>query len=114
MAASALTLLILNRSVPAVIVFALLFGMSSGMMTLMSASVPAELFGRRAYGAVSGVTYGFSNGARAVAPFASAAIALLPGGYSTLLGSLVVLSVVAAGLGFLALTGRETQSKVLL
>jgi len=107
LAAIALTILGLNRSEASVFVFAVIFGTSAGMMTLMSASVPAELFGRQGYGAVSGVIYGFSNGARAVAPFASAAIAALPGGYSTLLGSLVAVSGVAAALGFLAFTVRD-------
>ncbi len=109
LAAIALTILGLNRSEASVFVFAVIFGTSAGMMTLMSASVPAELFGRQGYGAVSGVIYGFSNGARAVAPFASAAIAALPGGYSTLLGSLVAVSGVAAALGFLAFTVREAR-----
>src|SRR5437667_8525568 len=109
LAAVALTILGLNRSDASVFVFAVIFGTSAGMMTLMSASLPAELFGRQAYGAVSGVIYGFSNGARAVAPFASAAIAVLPGGYSTLLGSLVAVSGVAALLGFLAFTVREAH-----
>ena len=109
LAAAALTILGLNRSEASVFVFALIFGTSAGMMTLMSASVPAELFGRQAYGAVSGVIYGFSNGARAVAPFASSMVALLPGGYATLLGSLVAVSAVAAVLGFLAFSGRERQ-----
>ncbi|TMD13503.1 MAG: MFS transporter [Chloroflexi bacterium] len=107
---SALTLLAVNRSEPAVLVFAAVFGMSSGMLTLMSASLPADLFGRHAYGTVSGVIYAFSNGARAIAPFASAATVLLPGGYTTLLGSLIGLSVLAALLGFLALGGRAAPS----
>jgi MFS family permease len=109
LAAIALTILGLNRSEASVFVFAVIFGTSAGMMTLMSASVPAELFGRQGYGAVSGVIYGFSNGARAVAPFASAVIAALPGGYSTLLGSLVAVSGVAAVLGFLAFTVRDAR-----
>lgn len=109
LAAVALTILGVNRSEASVFVFAVIFGTSAGMMTLMSASVPAELFGRQAYGAVSGVIYGFSNGARAVAPFASSMVALLPGGYATLLDSLVAVSAVAAVLGFLAFSGRERQ-----
>lgn len=107
LAAVALTILELDRSEPAVFLFAAIFGTSAGMMTLMTASMPAELFGRRVYGAVSGVIYGCANGARASAPFISAAIAGLPGGYTTLLGSLIAVSVAAALLGFLAHTGRE-------
>ena len=103
LAAAALAALVLNRSEATVLVFALAFGLSAGMLTLMSASLPAELFGRRSYGTVSGVIYGFSNGARAAAPFASAAIVLLPGGYTTLLASLIACSLGGAVLGLLAL-----------
>lgn len=103
LAAAALALLLLHRSEATVLIFALAFGLSAGMLTLMNASLPAELFGRRSYGAVSGVIYGFSNGARALAPFAGAAILLLPGGYTTLLASLIVCSVAGAVLGLLAL-----------
>jgi len=78
----------------------------------MTASVPAELFGRRVYGGVSGVIYAFSNGARAAAPFISAVIATLPGGYSTLVGSLIAISIVAALLGFLALGGSDAQRDI--
>jgi MFS family permease len=109
LAAAALAVLLLNRSEPAVFVFAAVFGMSAGMTTLMTASVPAELFGRPAYGAVSGVIYGFSNGARALAPLTSTGIALLPGAYATLLGSLVAINALAAWLGFLALARRDGQ-----
>jgi len=52
--------------------------------------------------------YALSNGARAVAPFASAATALLPGGYTALLFSLIGLSVMAALLGILALGGMNS------
>src|SRR5438034_4537832 len=108
LAVGALALLTVDRSEATVLVFALVFGMSAGMLTLMSASLPAELFGRHVYGTLSGVIYGCSNGARAAAPFASAAIALLPGGYATLFGSLMLSSVVAATLGFLALRGEAS------
>ncbi|TMC40197.1 MAG: MFS transporter, partial [Chloroflexi bacterium] len=109
LAVAALAVLSLDRSEGTVLVFALVFGMSAGMLTLMSASVPAELFGRHVYGTLSGVIYGCSNGARAVAPFASAAIALLPGGYATLFGSLMLSSLLAATLGFLALRGEASD-----
>ncbi len=112
LAAVALAILAVNRSDFGVFLFAALFGTSAGMMTLMTASVPAELFGRRVYGEVSGVIYAFSNGARAAAPFISAVIATLPGGYSTLVGSLIAISIVAALLGFLALGGSDAQRDI--
>ena len=112
LAALALAILAVNRSDFGVLLFAALFGTSAGMMTLMTASVPAELFGRRVYGGVSGVIYAFSNGARAAAPFISAVIATLPGGYSTLVGSLIAISIVAALLGFLALGGSDAQRDI--
>src|SRR5207249_6512102 len=89
----ALALLTFTQSEVSVLTFAVVFGVSAGMLTLMSASMPAELFGRRVYGTLSGVIYACANIARAVAPLASALIALLPGGYTTLLDSLIVLSI---------------------
>ena len=69
------------------------------MLTLLSASAPAELFARDLYGTVSGMLYACSNAARAAAPFASAAIALLHGKYTTLLAILAVLNTLAAAVG---------------
>ena len=94
-----LTLLALDRSELSVLSFAVLFGMSAGLLTVLSASAPAELFPRDVYGTVSGMLYACSNAARAVAPFASAAIALLNGKYTTLLATLAVLSALAAAVG---------------
>jgi MFS family permease len=102
LAAVSLSVLALDRSQPAVLLFAAAFGMSAGMQTLLGATLPAELYGRRIYGAVSGVVYACSNGARAVAPFAAAAVALLPGHYTTLLWLLVSFSVLAALFGAVA------------
>lgn len=112
LAVLALGVLTLIRSEAGVIGFAVAFGMSSGMLTLMSASLPADLFGRRLYGTVSGVIYGCSNGARAVGPFASAAIGLLPGGFRTLFGVLIACCLAAAALGWLALRDREPTASV--
>jgi len=39
-------------------------------------------------------------------------IATLPGGYSTLVGSLIAISIVAALLGFLALGGSDAQRDI--
>ena len=105
-----LTLLALDRSDVGVIAFAILFGMSAGLLTLLSASAPAELFRPEVYGTVTGALYASSNAARAVAPFGSAAIALFAGRYTTLLVVLAGLSAVAAFLGGTAFQGTGERA----
>ena len=94
--ALALALLALDRSPAVVVSFAMLYGMGGGMTTLLRATLPADLYGRDGYGAVTGVLAGMVNGTRAVAPFAAAALALLPGRSTTLLGLLAATSAAAA------------------
>jgi len=111
LAALALGLLTVNRSEAAVLSFAIAFGTSAGLLTLMTASVPSDLYGQRIYGIVSGVIYACSNGARAAAPIASSAVAMLPGHYTTLLGLLISLSVVATLLGGFALHTEQPRAR---
>ncbi len=66
------------------------------MATLMRAGLVADLYGRRRYGRISSTAAAFVSAARAVAPFAAAAAALLPGGYLTMLWVLAGASVMAA------------------
>lgn len=105
LAAVALLILAAARSEFWLLTSVTLFGMSAGLLTLVSANAPAELFARQDYGIVLGATYACSNLARAAAPFLSAAIALLPGNYLTLLISLAVLNGLAGFLGAAAFRG---------
>jgi MFS family permease len=58
-----------------------LMGAANGMGTLARASIVAEIFGRRNYGAISGVMALGANGARAVAPVGASVMLLALGGY---------------------------------
>ncbi len=59
----------------AALVFAVLYGASNGVMTIVRGTVPAELFGRAAYGSLLGRLAAPSHVARAAGPVALAAFA---------------------------------------
>lgn len=94
--AAALMLLALTHARWAVTVFVVCFGMSNGMTTLLKATLVADLYGRRSYGAMTGLIGSFSIAAEAAAPFAAALIALAPGGYTTMLAVLAAAAAAAA------------------
>jgi MFS family permease len=94
--AFAVGLLAVDRSTGTVLGFAVVYGMSNGMATLMRAALVADLYGRHRYGSVSSVAAAFVSAARAVGPFAAAGAALLPEGYLTMLRILAGASVLAA------------------
>ncbi|HEY8382835.1 MAG TPA: MFS transporter [Microvirga sp.] len=54
--------------------FAVLYGASNGMMTILRALLPAELFGRADYGAILGMIAAPTNLTKAAAPFAFGAL----------------------------------------
>jgi MFS family permease len=61
-------------SVPGALLFALLFGLGSGLTSIVSGSLPLELFGRERYGARLGWLSSARQIASAVAPFALALV----------------------------------------
>jgi predicted MFS family arabinose efflux permease len=75
-----------------VALFAVLYGASNGMMTIVRAVLPIELFGREDYGAIQGMISAPATLSRAAAPFAFGALWALAGGYGLVLGLAVVLS----------------------
>jgi MFS family permease len=96
--AAALVLLAVDQSRATILIFAVLFGTGGGMVTMLSATAPAALFGPASYGAVSGVLGACINGARALGPLGAAAGVAALGGY------LPVAAVLAAALAAAALT----------
>lgn len=101
--ALALAALAVDRSAIGVVAFALAYGMSNGMATLLRATLPGDLYGATTYGAVTGAIAGSVNASRAAAPFAAAALTLLPGGSTTLLWLLAAATTLAAAAGAAAL-----------
>lgn len=71
-------------SLPGAIVFAILFGMGSGLISIVSGSLPLELFGRDRYGTRLGWLSSARQVASAVAPFLIAVALGLFGNVATL------------------------------
>ena len=69
-------LLALDGQVAVALVFAVLFGFSNGVVTIVRGTVPAELFGRVGYGRILGNLAAPALFARAIAPLAFAPLAL--------------------------------------
>jgi hypothetical protein len=65
-----------SGSVTLALMFAVLFGFSNGVVTIVRGTVPAELFGRAGYGSTLGNLAAPALFARAVAPFAFAPLAV--------------------------------------
>jgi hypothetical protein len=81
-----------------VILFGLLYGGSNGLMTILRALLPPELFGREDYGTIQGLIATPSTFARAAAPFAFGVLWAWWGGYGLVLALAVgmALSTLAA------------------
>jgi MFS family permease len=88
----------------AVVIGLVVLGMGNGMATLARATVIADLFGPREYGAIAGVAALMTTAARAAGPFAAALYAAAVG-YVGLLWSLAAISVAAAALAYRAERG---------
>jgi Na+-translocating ferredoxin:NAD+ oxidoreductase RnfD subunit len=94
-------LLALNGQVGPALLFAVLFGGSNGVVTIVRGTVPAELFGRAGYGGTLGNLAAPALFARAIAPFAFAPLAVAESAMAT--GLLVLLAMAAlsvASFGF--------------
>jgi len=64
-----------------VVAFAILYGASNGVMTIVRGTVPAEIWGRAGYGGLTGLMATPVLLARAAGPFAAAGVLALAGGY---------------------------------
>jgi hypothetical protein len=82
----------------AALVFAMFYGLSNGVMTIVRGTVPAELFGRDAFGSLLGRLAAPSQIARAVAPVALAALVTPPASPQASLLILLTLAVLALAL----------------
>jgi MFS family permease len=65
----------------AVVAFAVLYGASNGVMTIVRGTVPAEIWGREGYGGLTGLMATPVLLARAAGPFAAAGVLEMAGGY---------------------------------
>jgi MFS family permease len=98
---SVVILLASNDQVPLALLFAVLFGASNGVVTIVRGTVPAELFGRAGYGGTLGNLAAPALFARAIAPFVFAPLvaaeSAMAAGLFVLL-AVAVLSVVSFGI----------------
>lgn len=94
----------------ALLVFALLFGVANGLVTIVRGSLVPEYFGRRHVGRISGAMTGMALLARASAPLLTAWLLLALPGYRELL--LVLSGVGAAALLAFAFARRPTGAPV--
>jgi hypothetical protein len=98
--AAVAVLVALNGQLALALLFAVLFGGSNGVVTIVRGTVPAELFGRAGYGGTLGNLAAPALFARAIAPFVFAPLAVaesaMVAGLLVLL-AMAVLSVVSFG-----------------
>lgn len=92
----ALALFALSRSVAPLLLFALLFGIVNGLLTIVRGGLVPEYFGRAHVGRIGGAMSAVALVARAAAPVATAGLLLLLPGYTTVMLLLAALGVLAA------------------
>ena len=86
-----------------VVVFAVLFGASNGMMTIVRALLPSELFGREGYGTVQGMIAMPVRLTTAAAPFIFGALWAWWGSYAAVIALCLGMSLLALGFFVLVL-----------
>ena len=82
-----------------VILFVVLYGASNGIMTIVRGLIPAEMFGRERYGAVTGALSTPVIASRALGPFMVSLIWSASGGYDAALWVLAALGILSV-IGF--------------
>ena len=103
-----LLLIAFPQSVPALFLFAALYGIGNGILTIVRGTVVPDLMWREGYGAINGALALPSNIARAAAPFGAALIWTL-GGYSAVLWAILAGALTASATFWMAAaSGRGT------
>jgi MFS family permease len=96
----------------ALLVFALLFGVANGLVTIVRGSLVPEYFGREHVGRISGAMNGISLMARACAPLVTAWALIALGSYGQMLLGLAAVGLLAV-IAF-AMAGKPANSGVTL
>ena len=92
-----LAIFALAHQIAALLLFALLFGLANGLVTIVRGSLVPQYFGRGHVGRISGAMSGIALLSRAAAPLATAWLLLALPGYREMLLVLAALGVVALG-----------------
>lgn len=106
-----LLLVALPHSIVALFVFAVLFGLANGVMTIVRGTAVPDLLWREGYGAINGALALPATVAKAGAPFAAAWLWTLAGDYDAVLWALLASSLVAAVAYWAATVGGKPVSK---
>lgn len=77
------------------VLFVLLYGVSNGLQTIVRGALPAEMFGRAAYGAISGALAAPAALAKAAGPVSLGLMWAVSGGYAWPLTALAMLGLLA-------------------
>ncbi len=88
--------------------FAVFFGMGSGLLSIVGGTLPLEVFGRAAYGSYVGWMSGARQFSSALAPFAFSVMMV---GYSVETAIVVVAAVTIAGVATFALVARLAPAR---
>lgn len=91
----ALALFAISRSLVALLVFAVVFGVANGLVTIVRGGLVPLYFGRSHVGRIGGLMSGIGLVARATAPVAATALLWVMPGYRELMGVLSALGVAA-------------------
>ena len=110
MAAALVVLPVVHGAWALALVFALLYGWSNGVMTIVRGTVPAELFGQRGYGVLLGRLARPQFMLKALAPVAVTLLYSLDGTRRTALVALAVAAVAALGAYRRAVRARRAPS----
>ena len=90
-----MALFAVGRRLAALLVFAVIFGMANGLVTIVRGGLVPEYFGRAHMGRIGGLMSGIGLLARAVAPIAATGLLLVLPGYRELMLVLSALGVLA-------------------
>ena len=104
----AFALFALGSALPTMIVFALLFGVANGLVTIVRGGLVPEVFGRGHIGRISGAMSAVGLLARALAPLGAALLLLALSGYRELMLVLAAIGLVSAA-AFGAATGAHAR-----
>ena len=80
---------------PLLVAFAVIYGIGNGAMTIVRGAIPAELFGRDAYGAINGAMAAPVTIAKAAGPLVAALLFVALGGYEGTLWVLIAIGAVS-------------------
>ncbi|WP_310738501.1 MFS transporter [Piscinibacter sp. HJYY11] len=102
-------LAVLGGQMAGLAAFALLYGASNGVMTIVRGAIPAELYGRENYGTVNGAMATPVLVAKAAGPIAASLVIAVSTGGSGLVWLLAAVAAASAGLFTLTLRTRSPE-----